>query len=78
MATTLAFTMNYQISVADGTVGESALTPVNSYAELEERWITFAWGHDREVHPHRRLVISKKAAASGPFTLALGDNGAQR
>ena len=56
-----AFTMNYQISVADGTVGEEwHLTPVNSYAELEERWITFAWGYDRDVHPHRRLVISKK------------------
>lgn len=56
-----AFTMNYQISVADGTVGEERhLTPVNSYAELEERWITFAWGYDRDVHPHRRLVISKK------------------
>jgi len=56
-----AFTMNYQISVADGTVGEERhLTPVNSYAELEERWIAFAWGYDRDVHPHRRLVISKK------------------
>ena len=55
-----AFTMNYRISVADGTVGEEwTLTPVNSYAELEERWIAFAWGNDREVHPHRRLVISK-------------------
>ena len=30
-----AFTMNYRISVADGTVGEAwTLTPVNSYAEL--------------------------------------------
>ncbi|WP_420257877.1 hypothetical protein [Enterobacter intestinihominis] len=39
-----AFTMNYRISVADGTVGEEwTLTPVNSYAELEERWIAFAW-----------------------------------
>lgn len=56
-----AFTMNYQICVADGTAGEEwALTPVSSYAELEERWITFAWGYDRDVHPHRRLVISKK------------------
>ncbi len=56
-----AFSMNYQISVADGTAGEEwHLTPVNSYAELEERWITFAWGVDRDVHPHRRLVISKK------------------
>lgn len=56
-----AFTLNYQISVADGTVDEEwQLTPVNSYAELEERWITFAWGYDRDVHPHRRLVISKK------------------
>ena len=55
-----AFTMNYRISVADGTVGEAwTLTPVNSYAELEERWIAFAWGNDREDHPHRRLVISK-------------------
>ena len=55
-----AFTMNYRISVADGTVGEAwTLTPVNSYAELEERWIAFAWGNDRDVHPHRRLVISK-------------------
>ncbi len=55
-----AFSMNYQISVADGTVGEEwHLTPVSSYAELEERWIAFAWGYDRDVHPHRRLVISK-------------------
>ena len=55
-----AFSMNYRISVADGTVGEEwHLTPVSSYAELEERWIAFAWGHDRDVHPHRRLVISK-------------------
>lgn len=38
-----AFSMNYQISVADGTVGEEwHLTPVSSYAELEERWIAFA------------------------------------
>ncbi|HHA1287593.1 TPA: hypothetical protein ACOEFM_004360 [Enterobacter roggenkampii] len=52
--------MNYRISVADGTVGEEwHLTPESSYAELEERWIAFAWGHDRDVHPHRRLVISK-------------------
>ncbi|WP_449556686.1 hypothetical protein [Huaxiibacter chinensis] len=55
-----AFSMNYQISVADGTVGEAwELKPVSSYAELEERWIAFAWGRDRDVHPHRRLVISK-------------------
>lgn len=55
-----AFSMNYQISVADGTVGEEwELTPVKSYAELEERWIAFAWGHDSHVHPHRRLVIGK-------------------
>ena len=55
-----AFSMNYQISVADGTVGaEWELTPVSSYAELEERWIAFAWGNDRDVHPHSRLVISK-------------------
>jgi hypothetical protein len=39
-----AFSMNYRISVADGTVGEEwHLTPVSSYAELEERWIAFAW-----------------------------------
>ncbi|WP_233465346.1 hypothetical protein [Enterobacter asburiae] len=52
--------MNYQINVADGTVGEEwRLTPVSSYAELAERWITFAWGYDRDVHLLRRLVISK-------------------
>lgn len=52
--------MNNRISVADVTVGEEwTLTPVNSYAELEARWIAFAWGNDREVHPHRKLVISK-------------------
>lgn len=55
-----AYSMQYQISVADGTVGEAwQLTPVASYAELEARWITFAWGDDKNVHPHRRLVISK-------------------
>ncbi len=49
-----AFSMNYRISVADGTVGDEwTLTPVNSYAKLEERWIAFACGYDRNVHPHR-------------------------
>ncbi|MCK6936701.1 hypothetical protein L8T01_10905 [Enterobacter roggenkampii] len=49
-----------RLGVQHELVGEEwHLTPVSSYAELEERWIAFAWGHDRDVHPHRRLVISK-------------------
>lgn len=60
-----AYTMQYQISVADGTIAEDwELTPVDSYSDLEERWISFAWGYDRDVHPHRRLVISKTKIAS--------------
>ena len=52
--------MSHGKYVADGTSDEEwPKTPVASISELEERWLEFAWGLDKDVHLHRRLVISK-------------------
>lgn len=56
-----AYNSGYSLYVADGTEGENwPKYPITSLDELENRWIQYAWGHDRDVHPHRRLIISKK------------------
>ncbi|MNL55676.1 hypothetical protein D3C87_1791060 [compost metagenome] len=56
-----AYNSGYSLYVADGTEGEDwPKFPIRSLDELESRWLEYAWGYDRDVHPHRRLIISKK------------------
>lgn len=56
-----AYNSGYSLYVADGTKGEDwPKFPIRSLDELESRWLEYAWGYDRDVHPHRRLIISKK------------------
>lgn len=56
-----AYSSGYSLYVADGTEGEDwPKFPIANMEELEERWLEYAWGRDRDVHLHRRLIISKK------------------
>lgn len=55
-----AFHSNYQLYVADGTEGEDwPKHRIESLDDLENRWLEYAWGGDKDVHRHRRLIISK-------------------
>lgn len=57
-----AFAQGYHIYIADGTYNQNFLLySVKDMDEFFERWDPFAWGHDRDVHSHRRAVISKLA-----------------
>lgn len=56
-----AYNSGYSLYVADGTEGEDwPKFPIRSLDELESRWLEYAWGYDRDIHAHRRLIISKK------------------
>lgn len=56
-----AYNSGYSLYVADGTEGEEwPKYHITSLDELESRWLEYAWGNDRDVHIHRRLIISKK------------------
>lgn len=56
-----AFNSKYQLYVADGTEGEDwPKHRIDNLNDLENYWLEFAWGKDKDVHPHRRLIISKK------------------
>ncbi|KAB7715720.1 hypothetical protein GBN32_00335 [Plesiomonas shigelloides] len=55
-----AFSQGYHIYIADGTYDENFLLyQVKNMDEFFEKWDPFAWGKDKEVHLHRRAVISK-------------------
>lgn len=55
-----AFYTGYYIYLADGTKEEEwSKDPINSYDELCTIWESFIWGRDKDVHTHRRLIISK-------------------
>lgn len=56
-----AFNSKYQLYVADGTEGEDwPKHRIDNLNDLENYWLEFAWGKDKDMHPHRRLIISKK------------------
>ncbi|MDX7990878.1 hypothetical protein [Xenorhabdus littoralis] len=52
---------NYHVYVSDGTEMDRPLTQISSMDELIEKWETFCWGYDTEIHRHRLIVISKNA-----------------
>lgn len=56
-----AFNNKYQLYVADGTEGEDwPKHRIDNLNDLESHWLEFAWGKDKDVHTHRRLIISKQ------------------
>lgn len=56
-----AFYEGYSLYVADGTEGEDwPKTQITDLKMMDEKWFDYVWGGDRDVHPHRRLIISKK------------------
>lgn len=54
-----AYYNRYYLYVADGTEGiDWPKYPIRGMNELEEKWLNYAWGHDKDTHTHRRLIIS--------------------
>lgn len=56
-----ALRAGYNLYVADGTEGEDwPKTQITDRKMMDAEWLGYVWGGDRDVHPHRRLIISKK------------------
>lgn len=57
-----AFRQGYNLYLADGTEGEDwPKTRITDLKMMDDQWYDYVWGTDRDVHPHRRLIISKKS-----------------
>lgn len=54
-----SISVGYHVYVSDGGEVDRPLTAVASMDELLEKWDTFCWGTDAELHRHRLIVISK-------------------
>ncbi|MCK8586352.1 hypothetical protein LNQ51_15995 [Yersinia ruckeri] len=54
-----AFQTGYHLYIADGTQEDWPLFKIDNMDEFYENWDSFVWGHDADVHKHRRAVISK-------------------
>ncbi|CDH25586.1 hypothetical protein [Xenorhabdus bovienii] len=56
-----AMSVGYYVYVSDGGEMDRPLMAVSNMDELLERWDTFCWGGDTDLHRHRLIVISKEA-----------------
>ncbi|MCU6236745.1 hypothetical protein KWH75_06640 [Morganella morganii] len=55
-----AFVVGYHVYISDGTEEDRPLSVVKNTDELYEKWESFCWGNDRDIHTHRLAVISKE------------------
>ncbi|QTL41801.1 hypothetical protein HGO23_18765 [Xenorhabdus budapestensis] len=55
-----SMSVGYHVYVSDGGEIDRPLTVVSSMDELIEKWDSFCWGTDADLHRHRLIVISQE------------------
>ena len=62
-----AWDSGYHVYMADGTQEGYPRYKLQNMDELMEHFYASIWGNDRDIHPHRRAIISKSDLASVPL-----------
>lgn len=69
---------DYHVYLSDGSEEGRPLKSIPSWGEFHAFWAGYAWGNDRDLHPHRLFVISSEQLQCASAADLLLQNGTLR